>query len=261
MNLAISNIAWNPEENQLVYTLMQKYGFSGLEIAPKKIFPDFTKVSQTEMGIFIQELRQYEIRPIAMQSLLFGEEWLFLFQDEWRKSLFSYLSSLIEFWAPLGISSFIFWSPKNRIYEDMNYERACEIAIDFFRELGDVCGKHKVYVCIEPNPTIYWWNFLTNTWETLDFVKRVNHKNIKIHIDLGTIIYNNENIDIIASASGRFTHFHISEPWLEAIQQRDMHKKIIKYLQNFDWFISIEMKSTSIANIEQSMKYISSIFN
>lgn len=261
MNLAISNIAWNPNQNQSVYRLMQKYWFTGLEIAPKKVFADFKKVSEWEKDSFRHNLDHYEIKAIAMQSLLFGEEGLFLFQEDGRKKLLRYLWDLIAFWAQLGVKSFVFWSPKNRIYEWMNYTQACDIATIFFRELWDICHKYNVYLCIEPNPSIYGWNFLMYTEETLDFVKQVNHKNIKIHIDLGTIIYNKENINIISSAQGYFTHIHISEPHLELIQEKNIHQDIKSVLQNYTGYVSIEMKETSLINIETTLKYIASTFS
>ena len=38
--LAISNIAWHKEDDEAVYTAMQQAGFTGLEIAPTRIFTD-----------------------------------------------------------------------------------------------------------------------------------------------------------------------------------------------------------------------------
>ena len=38
MKLAISNIAWETGEDEQVYALMRKYGYSGLEIAPTRFF-------------------------------------------------------------------------------------------------------------------------------------------------------------------------------------------------------------------------------
>lgn len=40
MDLSISNISWSAEQDSQVYELMQKHGFSGLEIAPTRIFPE-----------------------------------------------------------------------------------------------------------------------------------------------------------------------------------------------------------------------------
>ncbi len=38
MNLSISNIAWADENNKIVYELMGKLNYRGLEIAPTRIF-------------------------------------------------------------------------------------------------------------------------------------------------------------------------------------------------------------------------------
>ena len=40
MKLSISNIGWIKEEDERVYTLMHKFGFEGLEIAPTRVFPE-----------------------------------------------------------------------------------------------------------------------------------------------------------------------------------------------------------------------------
>ena len=40
MKLSISNIAWKAGQDQTVYKMMQTYGFTGLEIAPTRIFPE-----------------------------------------------------------------------------------------------------------------------------------------------------------------------------------------------------------------------------
>ena len=40
MKLSISNIAWGMENEQKAYSLIKDYGFTGLEIAPTRIFPN-----------------------------------------------------------------------------------------------------------------------------------------------------------------------------------------------------------------------------
>ena len=40
MKLSISNIGWLSKQDSRVYEMMKKYGFSGLEIAPTRIFPE-----------------------------------------------------------------------------------------------------------------------------------------------------------------------------------------------------------------------------
>ena len=40
MKLAVSNIAWKEQHDEAVYALMRHYGFTGLEIAPTRFFPE-----------------------------------------------------------------------------------------------------------------------------------------------------------------------------------------------------------------------------
>ncbi|MDD2891808.1 MAG: sugar phosphate isomerase/epimerase [Candidatus Gracilibacteria bacterium] len=260
MKLAISNIAWDKQDNEQVYQLMQKYGFTGLEIAPTKIFDNFLNANQQEKKDFLDNLDKYNIKPIAMQSLLFGKPELKLFDKEGNGQLFDYLVNLIDFGSDLGIKSLIFGSPKNRIYEGILKEEAMDIATDFFRKIGDYANKKGVYICIEPNPEIYGGNFMCNTRETLDFVKGINNPGIKLHLDLGTIIANNEDLIIINEVKNNITHFHISEPYLEVIADRKEHRKVVKLLQGYDGYCSIEMKGTSIENIEKALILVSNIY-
>ena len=39
MKLAISNIAWTAKQDETIYGVMKKHDFTGLEIAPTRIFP------------------------------------------------------------------------------------------------------------------------------------------------------------------------------------------------------------------------------
>jgi sugar phosphate isomerase/epimerase len=71
---------------------------------------------------------------------------------------------------------------------------------------------------------------MCNTRETLDFVKEINHNAIKLHLDMGTILVNNEDINILSEAKDYITHFHFSEPNLEVLIDRPEYKKAIHLL-------------------------------
>jgi len=259
MKLAISNIAWDIADNEKVYSLMQKYWFTWLEIAPTKTFNNFLEVSNKEINEFKNTINNFWIKLIAAQSLLFWKPELKLFDENWNENLKNYLIKIIDFASKLWIKSLIFWSPKNRIYENIEKNEAIEIAKSFFEYIWTYAYQKWVYICIEPNPEIYWWNFMCNTIETLDFVKYINNHWIKLHLDLWTIIINNEDINIITETKKYITHFHISEPNLEVIQERKIHHKLKELLIWYNWYYSIEMKWTSLENIEKSLILISNI--
>jgi len=260
MDLCISNIAWEADQNEEVYSLMQKYWFTGLEIAPKKVWKNFPLVNEKESVLFLQALKKYGISPAAMQGLHFWTQDLFLFKTEdERHNLLEYTKSCLGHWAKIWIKSFIFWSPKNRIIPDhMNEQDSHIIAQDFFNNLWDYAQSLWVYVCIEPNPEIYGWNFLLTTQEALKFVVELSHPHIKLHADLGTMIENNEDLSSIETVISYISHFHISEPYLELIQKRENHAALFQSLKHFNGYISVEMKATSTENIENVLKYVSS---
>ena len=71
--LAISNIAWHKEDDEAVYTAMQQAGFTGLEIAPTRIFPEMPRkpdqraavwrVSQKPVGLLGAQHAKHLVRP------------------------------------------------------------------------------------------------------------------------------------------------------------------------------------------------------
>ena len=259
MKLAISNIAWSKEVDDKIFSLMEKYWFTGLEIAPVRTFPSLFDTEKHEIESFIKKINNYGVSAVAMQSLLYWRNDLKLFWDT-SNELYEYLTKIMDFWADLWIKSFIFWSPKNRIYEWISKDEAINQWIDFFNKVWDYAKNKNVFLCIEPNPEIYWWNFMCSTEETLKFVKLINNPWIKLHLDLWTVIENKEPIDLISKCIPYISHFHISEPFLEPIQEREINKEIRDVLWWFDWFCSIEMKWTSIENIEKSLSYVSKIY-
>jgi len=258
MKLAISNIAWDNEDNEQIYKLMNKYWFTGLEIAPFKIFWKYLNISELEILKYQEKIGKYWLKLVSMQWLTFWKPELQLFNnEEW---LYNHLVWVINLASKLNIKSLVFGSPKNRIYKDITKSEAIEKASIFFKKIWNEAFKKWVNICIEANPKIYWWNFLLNTFETLEFVKSVNSPWIKLHLDLWTIIANNEDITKLDWIEKYITHFHISEPYLEVIQNRIQHKEIIEILKNYKWYYSIEMKWTNVSNIDETLKLISNIY-
>ena len=75
LKLSISNIAWSENEDEQVYVLMQKYGFTGLEIAPTRIFPsepygDLDRVREWAVNLE----SEYGFVIPSMQSIWFGRQ-------------------------------------------------------------------------------------------------------------------------------------------------------------------------------------------
>lgn len=263
MKLAISNIAWDSSENLAIYSLMKKYRIEGLEIAPTKFFPkDPYLQDKIILSNLKKEIEEKELKIASMQSILFGRNDLKLFEGLGkREELLDYLKKGVLFAKELGIKNIVFGNPKNRIStSDLDYE----IALSFFDELGDFAYKNNVYIGIETNPEIYDCNFLTKTLDTIAFINKCSSEGIGLNLDIGAMLVNKENIDILEKISiDKISHVHISEPYLNKIDiaNKEFHKSIFKYLKekNYTNYISIEMKQQNNEDIEEILKYISKL--
>ena len=81
---------------------------------------------------------------------------------------------------------------------------------------------------------------------------------VKINYDFGTVIVNNEELNIIKENLDLINHIHISEPNLEIIKKNRLHLELFAILkkQKYDKIVSIEMKQTSLKNIMDVLEYI-----
>ncbi|MEX1376223.1 MAG: sugar phosphate isomerase/epimerase family protein [Eubacteriales bacterium] len=265
MKLSISNIAWHAEEDSTVYDLMIKHGFSGLEIAPTRFFEKPYSANKEDIEKIRSEIEARGLEVVAMQSLHYGKSGLSLFEcEEQRAAMLEYTKDAVLFAEKIGAKLLVFGSPKLRVSN--NIEKDYAIAVEFFDELGSFASSHKCCVCIEPNPKEYNTNFINHTSEALKLVKDVDNDGFGLHIDMGTIIINNEDLDAVDEAMDYIKHIHISSPFLNEINEDDieLHEKLNKILDNKNYsnYVSIEMRrqDKAIEKIDDALKYVSKVF-
>lgn len=221
--LSISNIAWNIESDDEVAEILGAMGITYIDIAPSKYFRNFFEVKFEDVEGLRKKWESRGIQIYGMQSLLYGCQHLNLFSGHSdREQMLSHLRRVCEISSMLGAKYLTFGSPKNRLIEDQQEEEVQDIALDFFFKLGQVAKENGVMVCIEPNPEAYGANFLTTTGEAYQFVKRLDHSNIKLQFDTGTAILNDEGV-INEFSIFYLGHVHASTPFLLPI---DVDNKI-----------------------------------
>ncbi len=269
MKLAISNIAWQPSENDAILEILKKLGVTGLEVAPSLLFNSPLAASPDD----IQRVRGYwnenGVQIVAMQALLFGKPELQIFTDEaTRRATLDYLSGVIMLAGKLGGGPLVFGSPKNRRVGTLSLEEVWQIAVPFFRTLGEVAQKHQQVFCIEANAPQYDCDFVTNTEEALALLRAIDHPGVAFNLDAGVMTLNGENYaDSIEKALPYLRHFHISEPFLSKIsQQHTDHNKIARTLRkwSYEHWISIEMRSGQADSnprvVEECLKVAADIY-
>ncbi|MGO4693585.1 sugar phosphate isomerase/epimerase family protein [Paenibacillus sp. 2TAB26] len=263
MKLAISNIAWDSHENDKMIPLLKKFGVKGIEIAPTKHWDEPATAKETEIANYKEFWVNQGFTPIAMQSLLFNKNQLSIFGDV-KKETMNYLVSILTLASKLGIKAVVFGSPKNRLIGGSDREERYGEAIDFFRLLGERATQLGVHLCIEPNPVKYGCDFITTTLEGLDFVKNVKSDGVKLHLDTGTMLLNEEKPELLIPECLPYSgHFHISDPFLNIPGSYNQgHEAIAEVLHDYNYqgWVSIEMKNGILRDnseaLLQALEYV-----
>lgn len=263
MNFSISNIAWDTQQDKQIYKLMQDLGFQYLEIAPTRIFP-VKPYDELEKSVrWAEELKKvYKISIASMQSIWFGRNENMFNSFHERSLLIDYTKKAIEFASGLGCKNLVFGCPKNRIASDNVNTDA--IAIPFFKAIGDYAYENGTAIALEANPVIYNTNYINDTYSAIELINKVNSPGFKLNLDLGAMITNNESEKVIVGNVSLINHVHISEPYLEPIKERLLHKNVASILaaENYNACISIEMRNgANITQITQIMQYVKNIFS
>lgn len=249
MRLAISNIAWDVEEDEAVATLLGRHQIDAIDIAPGKYFPRPGEATPSDMQRVRSWWGERGIEITGMQALLFGTSGLNVFGDEAsRRALLDHLAGVARIGGGLGATRIVFGSPKNRDREGVDDQTTRSIARDFFGQLGDIAATEGVLFCLEPNPACYGANFMLDSSETAEIVRLIDHPAIRMQLDTGALAINEEQPEaVLASHASLIGHVHASEPQLLPLGDGDADHQaagaaLSRYLP--EHLVTIEMVAT-----------------
>ena len=249
MRLAISNIAWDIDEDEAIVALLQRFAINAIDIAPGKYFPEPAKATDEDIARIKDWWAGHGIEITGMQALLFGTTGLNVFGPaESQAALLTHLAAVCRIGAGLGATRVVFGSPKNRDRSGLNDQETLAVAIPFFRQLGDVAQAFGVTICLEPNPTCYGANFMTTSAETAQVVRLISHPAIRMQLDTGALTINGENpLQVLHECADVIGHVHASDPDLLPLgdggtAHEQMATALAQYLP--DHVVTIEMVAT-----------------
>lgn len=271
IKLAVSNIAWQYEQNAAALAILRSYGVSGLEIAPGIMFSgadDVMAPSQARLVAELETVKEHGLQLVSMQSLFYGfsEAKLFGSRSEIEK-FESALMRAIALAGRLQIPNLVVGAPKNRVVpDDTSRLDAWRHAKNIFRKLADIAAEHRCVLAMEPNPTIYGTNFLTTMTETFQFVDFVNHPAITLNFDIGSILSDGQQASASSKLSEyhhKISHIHISEPNLMPVpQDQQVTASILSAVEAADvqCWTSIEMRATNdLSELEKAVALCSGV--
>jgi sugar phosphate isomerase/epimerase len=254
MKIAVSNIAWAPAERAEAYATLRRHGATGLEIAPGLFLdgePDRFEPSDAAVARLLDEVADAGLQLVSMQSLLFGVQDAALFgTPEQHGRLMNGLERAIALAGRLGIPNLVFGSPLQRIVpEGMSQEDAIAFAADSFRTLADQAVAQGAVIAIEPNPSAYGTNFLTDMESAHAFVLQADHPGVTLNFDIGALHMTGRFGDIdtlIERMLPVVSHVHVSEPQLAPAPATRAHADAVLQALDaagYDRWVSIEMRN------------------
>lgn len=259
--LAVSNIGWSTEQDDYVYGMMRQQGYSGLEIAPTRIFPEAPYDKRTDAGVWSEKLKKdYGFMIPSMQSIWFGHQENIFGSSEEKQILLDYTKKAIDFAKIIKCRNLVFGCPKNR---NMPEGADPKTGVQFLREIADYAFEQGTVIGMEANPPIYHTNYINDTISALALIEEVDSEGFRLNLDVGTMIQNEEHISELEERVHLISHVHISEPGLKPIEERVLHRELKKILEDegYQGYVSVEMgKVDDIRVLEDKMQYIRSIF-
>jgi sugar phosphate isomerase/epimerase len=249
MRLAISNIAWDATEDEAIVTLIKRFSVDAIDIAPGKYFPEPANATDEDIARVKNWWSERGIEITGMQALLFGTTGLNVFgSPESQDAMLQHLTAVCRIGAGLGAKRIVFGSPKNRDRSGLTDQEAIGVAVSFFRRLGDIAQSYGVVICLEPNPPCYGANFMTNSSETAEVVRQIDHPAIGMQLDTGALAVNGEDpVTVLQQCAPLIGHVHASEPDLLPLGDGGSdHTKVVAALKQYlpNHVVSIEMLAT-----------------
>lgn len=260
LRIAASNIGWDPHDDDRVLNRMRQLGFTGLEIAPTRVFPENPYEHNDDFAKFCNDTKEkYGLEVCSLQSIWRGRNEN-LFEAQGASTLLDYTSSVCDFADAGNVANLVFGCPKNRIIpEDKNENDA----MPFLSKCGQLAADANAVFALEANPKIYGTNFLNTTADVVNLLDKASSTvGLGLNFDIGAILENDEGLEVIESSLPYVSHVHISEPNLVPVQEHSIHSEIRKSLEAYEYkgFVSLEMGSAPFETVEKSLEYIARTF-
>jgi len=259
MKFCLSNLAWSKKENIKIIELLNQKKINLLEYAPTLILKNLNSDDE------IKNVRKFweinKIKLYSMQSILFEIKDAYIFGNiKERKKFLIEVKKKIILANKLGTKIIVFGSPKTKKTFGKSKKKLNQIFYNMFKKIASISAKYNIIFCIESNPKFYKTTFLTHTKNALYFVKKINSRNLKINLDLGTVTYNKENLDeLLEDNINLIGHAQISSPGLRnLLRYKKQTKHFLRKLNNYGYkkVVSVESLGGRYDNYKKVKKIL-----
>ncbi|MBN9397493.1 MAG: sugar phosphate isomerase/epimerase [Candidatus Melainabacteria bacterium] len=230
MRLAVSNLAWDRGVEQEAFSLVQRAGFAGIEVAPTKI-ADWKELNRNTLESYRLKCEAAMLEVPSLQAIFYGCADAQLLGDRTGFiKMHEHLKHVVDIAFHLGASIAVFGAPKNRQRAELNEQEASLLAVERLRLLGDTCLDGGLVLAIEPVPKYYGSDFLTTASEVESVVLACDHAAVRIHLDCACIqLAGDDPVEVTRRLGKRAAHYHIAEPDLASFAEPKCDHKAIAH--------------------------------
>ncbi|MBN1805032.1 MAG: sugar phosphate isomerase/epimerase [Sedimentisphaerales bacterium] len=215
MKFALCNEMFEGRPMAEVCAVAGRLGYDGIEIAPFTLAPSADQINVRQRKEVRRTITDSGLETVGLHWLFAGPGGLHMTTNDdktWGRTR-DYLSCLLDLCSDLGGKVLVLGSPKQRsLVDGQTKEGAWERAVDLLDSVMDKAGELNLDICLEPLSTKET-DFINTVAEGMQMVRRINHPNMKIHLDIKAMCSEGTHVpDIIRSVkAGDIGHFHVND--------------------------------------------------
>lgn len=237
MIIASTNLSY---KNLNFYEFIKEVYFNNfkyIEIAPTLISKNYYKEKKKIKKILYKE----KIKAISLQSIFYNFKKINLKNKKDFLNLINHFKKIISFCSYLQIKNISVGSCPSRKLRG-NQSEINKYNIVFFSKLAEIAAKKNIVISIEPISKKYGNFFLNNIYEALEFVIKLNKKNVKLVLDTGNCKYEKKNFQNFFLKYRKYiNHIQISDKNINKLNVHTVKKELMFFKRtNFNKTISIE---------------------
>ena len=253
MNLSITNLAWNEEEENKVLDWIVDRGIKTLEIALTKQFGDWDSINKRKLIDYKTRIKERGLSVISLQSLFYNKD-CNIFTN--NLEFVEHFKKIMEYSSILECKYLVFGSPKNKKRGDKNSNICNDIFIETFSLLSEIDSE--IYIGIENTPTCYGSDFLITYEQTKDLVDKIDKNNVRFHIDTGCLsLSGSDYCKVFESLKHQAKSIHISSKNLQSVYEDNKIENFISsHLSGYNGNVSLELLNLNFNDIKKNINFV-----
>lgn len=235
MKLALSNFAWDLDENESIFNTLSSIGIENIEGVLTKI-NNWDSLEESELIEYKELLNRHSFKIESIQSIFYGVSC----DDLSDYKTIDHYIKLIECCKILGVKVMVLGSPSLRKNVNGWYDNLSNI----LKKVDNMLEGTGIELSIEPNTKSYGGEYFHTVSEIVDFIVSNDFKNIKTMVDTHNVkLEGLDPLNDLRTHIKHINHIHISEPKLNKLSDFEFHGRFSKLLKefNYDGIITYEV--------------------